>query len=82
MIQEPLSATSVEHEMLHTVEDIDNGDEVVEPMENDLPEGSVVISADPEAHVGQSDDQSVSEPAVSVSQEDEPKKSYASIVSK
>lgn len=79
LVQESQLTTSVEHETLHTVED-DNGEEIVKPMENDPPEGSVVIAADPEALVGQSDDQPVSEAAVSVSQEDEPKKSYASIV--
>ncbi|KAH0456143.1 hypothetical protein IEQ34_014050 [Dendrobium chrysotoxum] len=80
LVQEPQVVTSVEHETLHAVEDIDNGEEVIKPMEHDPPEASIVVAADPEVNVGQSDDQPVSEVAVSVSQEDELKKSYASIV--
>ncbi|KAI0525170.1 hypothetical protein KFK09_004562 [Dendrobium nobile] len=80
LVQEPQVATSVELETFHAVEDIDNGEEVIKPVEHDPPEASIVVAADPEVHASQSDDQPVSEVAVSVSQEDEPKKSYASIV--
>ncbi|XP_020572885.1 ras GTPase-activating protein-binding protein 1-like [Phalaenopsis equestris] len=79
--QEPQMVTSAEPETLHTVEDVVNAEEVIKPpMENDPPEVSIVVASDPEVHVIQPDEQLVSEVAVSVSQEDEPKKSYASIV--
>ncbi|KAI0500674.1 hypothetical protein KFK09_018890 [Dendrobium nobile] len=75
-------ATSVEHETLHPVKNIDNGEEVIKPMEHDPIETSIVVAIDLEVHVGQYDDQPVSEIVVSVSQDDEPKKSYVYIVYK
>ncbi|PKA53691.1 Nuclear transport factor 2 [Apostasia shenzhenica] len=80
MVQATHVANAVEHESVLPVENPDYGEEVFNPLENDTSVAEDGVAADPEVHLSQSDELPVSEVISPVSQEDGPKKSYASIV--
>ncbi|PKA49732.1 Nuclear transport factor 2 [Apostasia shenzhenica] len=78
LLEEPLVANGVDHEA--SEEDTNESQETSSHQENGTLAIMDRVAADPEVHVGQSDDQPVHEATASVYQEDGPKKSYASIV--